>query len=229
MSRILLVQEAHAAAPALLDELHRAGHEVEPVEDGAVALHRMLTSPPELTLLGIDLPLIDGLRILETARNNGDQPIILLTARRQEADLLRGFELGADDYVCTPYSPREVAARIRTVLRRRAQQLRAANRAVPIAIGNPPGTIVLEGQALPLTRREFLLLRALSREPGRVCSRSELLEAAFPYALDTNERTVDVHIKNLRKKLTVVSPAHRWIRSIYGVGFVWDAPASRDH
>ena len=89
MSRILLVQEAHAAAPALLDELHRAGHEVEPVEDGAVALHRMLTSPPELTLLGIDLPLIDGLRILETARNNGDQPIILLTARRQEADLLR--------------------------------------------------------------------------------------------------------------------------------------------
>ena len=143
MSRILLVQERLDAALALLDELQRA--EVEPVEDGAAALHRMLSSPPELTLLGIDLPQIDGLRILETARNSSDQPIIVLTARRQEADLLRGFELGADDYVCTPYSPREVAARIRTVLRRRAHQLRAANRPVPIAIGNPPGTVVLEG------------------------------------------------------------------------------------
>lgn len=229
MSRILVAEEGREVAPMLLAELHRAGHEVEPVADGATALHRILTAPPELTLLGVDLPRIDGLQILEKTRTRSDHPIIMLTARGLEADRLRGLELGADDYVCKPFSPREVVARIHTVLRRHKQRLRAARPPTSILVGDSPGTVVLEGQALSLTRRESLLLQLLVREPGRVFSRSKLLESAFPEALEANERTVDVHIKNLRKKLAAASATRQRIRSIYGVGFVWDAPEAQDH
>ncbi|RSZ40866.1 MULTISPECIES: response regulator transcription factor [unclassified Variovorax] len=228
MSRILLVEEGDDAASMLRDELHRAGHEVEHIDDGAVALHRILTSPPALTLLDVELPHISGLQILEKIRARSDHPIIMLTALAQETDRLRGFELGADDYVCKPFSPREVAVRIHTVLRRYAQRHRIARPAMPITFGAVRGCAILDGHYLPLTRRESLLLRALSQEPGRVLTRSKLLEAAFPEALDVNERVVDTHIKNLRKKLATVSAAHDWIRSVYGVGFAWESQARQD-
>ncbi|RTD83619.1 response regulator [Variovorax atrisoli] len=223
MSRILLVEEGHDAASVLLDELHRAGHETEHIEDGAVALHRILTSPPALTLLDVALRRVDGLQILEKIRARSDHPIIVLTALAQESDRLRGFELGADDYVCKPFFPREVAVRIDTVLRRCAQRQRAQQAYVPITFGTVRGCAILDGHHLPLTRRESLLLRALSSEPGKVMTRSKLLEAAFPEALEVNERVVDTHIKNLRKKLATVSTAHDWIRSVYGVGFAWES------
>jgi len=228
MSRILLVEEGHDAASVLLDELRRAGHETEHIEDGAVALHRILTSPPALTLLDVELPRVSGLQILEKIRARSDHPIIMLTALAQEADRLRGFDLGADDYVCKPFSPREVAVRIGTVLRRYAQRQRVARPGMPITFGAVRGCAILDGHYLPLTRRESLLLRALSREPGKVLTRSKLLEAAFPEALDVNERVVDTHIKNLRKKLATVSAAHDWIRSVYGVGFAWESQARQD-
>jgi two-component system response regulator BaeR len=228
MSRILLVEEGHDAASVLLDELRRAGHETEHIEDGAVALHRILTSPPALTLLDVELPRVSGLQILEKIRARSDHPIIMLTALAQESDRLRGFDLGADDYVCKPFSPREVAVRIDTVLRRCAQRQRVARPGMPITFGAVRGCAILDGHYLPLTRRESLLLRALSREPGKVLTRSKLLEAAFPEALDVNERVVDTHIKNLRKKLATVSAAHDWIRSVYGVGFAWESQARQD-
>lgn len=228
MSRILLVEEGRDAGSLLLDELHRAGHEVEHIDDGAVALHRILTSPPALTLLDVELPHVSGLQILEKIRARSDHPIIMLTALAQETDRLRGFELGADDYVCKPFSPREVAVRIHTVLRRYAQRHRVARPTMPITFGAVRGCAILDGHYLPLTRRESLLLRALSQEPGRVLTRSKLLEAAFPEALDVNERVVDTHIKNLRKKLATVSAAHDWIRSVYGVGFAWESQARQD-
>jgi two-component system response regulator BaeR len=228
MSRILLVEEGHDTATALRDELRRAGHEIEHIEDGAVALHRILTAPPALTLLDVDLPHVSGLQILEKIRARSDHPIIMLTARAGEADRLRGFELGADDYVCKPCSAREVAVRIHVVLRRCAQRTRAARPQAPITFGAVRGCAILEGHYLPLTRRESLLLRALSQEPGRVLTRSKLLEAAFPEALDVNERAVDTHIKNLRKKLATVSAAHDWIRSVYGVGFAWESQARQE-
>ncbi|SOD24677.1 two-component system, OmpR family, response regulator BaeR [Variovorax sp. YR752] len=228
MSRILLVEEGRDAASVLLDELHRAGHEVDHIDDGAVALHRILTSPPALTLLDVQLPHVNGLQILEKIRARSDHPIIMLTALAHEADRLRGFELGADDYVCKPFSPREVAVRIHTVLRRYAQRRIVARPSVPITFGAVRGCAILDGHYLPLTRRESLLLRALSQEPGRVLTRSKLLEAAFPEALDVNERVVDTHIKNLRKKLATVSTEHDWIRSVYGVGFAWESQARQD-
>ena len=229
MSRILVAEEGREVPPMLLAELQRAGHEVEPMVDGAAALHRILSAPPELSLLGIDLPRIDGLQILEKTRTRSDHPIIMLTARGLEADRLRGLELGADDYVCKPFSPREVVARIHTVLRRRRQRLQSVGPAPQILLGDVPGTVVLEGRMLSLTRRESLLLQVLAREPGRVFPRSELLESAFPEALEANERTVDVHIKNLRRKLAAISATRHRIRSIYGVGFVWDAPLDPGH
>jgi two-component system response regulator BaeR len=228
MSRILLVEEGRDAASVLLDELHRAGHEVDHIDDGAVALHRILTSPPALTLLDVQLPHVNGLQILEKIRARSDHPIIMLTALAREADRLRGFELGADDYVCKPFSPREVVVRIHTVLRRYAQRRIVARPSMPITFGAVRGCAILDGHYLPLTRRESLLLRALSQEPGRVLTRSKLLEAAFPEALDVNERVVDTHIKNLRKKLATVSTEHDWIRSVYGVGFAWESQARQD-
>jgi two-component system response regulator BaeR len=228
MSRILLVEEEREAAPALHDELRRAGHEIERIDDGAVALQRILTAPPALTLLDVELPHVSGLQILEKIRARSDHPIIMLTARAGEADRLRGFELGADDYVCKPCSPKEVAVRIHVVLRRYAQRTRVARPQAPVTFGAVRGCAVLDGHHLPLTRRESLLLRALSQEPGRVLTRSKLLEAAFPEALDVNERAVDTHIKNLRKKLATVSAAHDWIRSVYGVGFAWESQARQE-
>jgi len=222
MGRILLAEEGNDTAAVLLEELHRAGHDIEHVEDGAVALQCILTSPPSLTLLDMDLPHVNGLQILDKIRARSDHPIIMLAAHTDEADRLRGFEFGADDYVCKPFSPREVVVRIDAVLRRCAQMRRIAPPQVPISIEVKRGCAILEGHGLPLTRTELLLLRALSQEPGRVLTRSKLLEVAFPEMLDVNERAVDTHIKNLRKKLAAVSATHRWIRSVYGVGFAWE-------
>ena len=220
MARILLVEDArHSSAAVLHDLLHDAGHEVEQIADGAAALERILHAPPALTLLEVALPRIDGLRVLEAVRSLSDHPIIMLTARTREADRLRGLDLGADDYVCKPFSPREVVARVNTVLRRHAQRRHAARPSAAVAFDDAGGGARLEGRPLALTRRELLLLRALSGDPGRVFSRSTLLEAAFPEALEVNERAVDGHIKNLRRKLSAAAPAHDWIRSIYGVGF----------
>jgi two-component system response regulator BaeR len=221
MARILLVEDGRdSSAPLLLGHLQGAGHEVEQVEDGSAALERILSMPPALTLLDIVLPRIDGIQVLETVRSYGNHPIIMLTARAQEADRLLALDLGADDYVCKPFSPREVVARIHTVLRRHAQwRDTAARPSTAVRFDDPRGNACLEGRALRLTRRELLLLRALSRDPGRVFTRSKLLEAAFPEAFDVNERAVDGHIKNLRKKLAAAVPSHEWIRSVYGVGF----------
>ncbi|SDJ67154.1 response regulator [Variovorax sp. OV700] len=222
MSRILLVEKGRDMASLLLEGLQRAGHHVEHIDDGVAALDRILTSPPALTLLDTALPRIDGLRVLEEVRSHSDHPIIVLTARTREADMLRGLELGADDYVCKPFSPREVVARVNTVLRRHAQRRRLATPSPSVAFGDAPGRVQIEGRPAVLTGRELRLLQTLSREPGRVFPRSALLEAAFPDALDVNERAVDGHIKNLRKKLAAASPSHDWIRSIYGVGFVFE-------
>jgi len=222
MSRILLVEKGRDMAAMLLEGLQRAGHQVEHIGDAAQAVDRILTSPPALTLLDTALPRYDGLRVLEKVRPHSDHPIIVLTARTREADRLRGLDLGADDYVCKPFSPREVVARVNMVLRRHAQRHRTAMPSPSVAFGDLSGGVRIEGRPLALTGRELRLLQTLSREPGRVFARSRLLEAAFPEALDVNERAVDGHIKNLRKKLAAVSPSHDWIRSIYGVGFAFE-------
>jgi len=227
MTRIVIVEDEIDIASVVQDYLRHAGYETEHFADGQSALDSIVASPPDLTLLDIMLPRLDGIEVLRRAREHTAHPIIMLTARIEEVDRLLGLELGADDYVCKPFSPRELVARVRAVLRRTAPGPAAG------ASDDAPGLVLddvhwrasLEGTPLNLTRREFGLLQVLSRHPGRIFSRARLLELAYDDTVDVTERAIDSHVKNLRRKLGAVTPEHDWIRSVYGVGFAWEAPA----
>ncbi|GER18056.1 response regulator [Variovorax boronicumulans] len=227
MTRIVIVEDELDIASVVQDYLRHAGYDTEHFADGQSALERIVAAPPDLTLLDIMLPRLDGIEVLRRAREHTAHPIIMLTARIEEVDRLLGLELGADDYVCKPFSPRELVARVRAVLRRTAPAV-----AVQVAPGDAPGLVLddvhwrasLDGTPLNLTRREFGLLQVLSRHPGRIFSRARLLELAYDDTVDVTERAIDSHVKNLRRKLGAVTPAHDWIRSVYGVGFAWEAP-----
>ncbi|GER09080.1 response regulator [Variovorax boronicumulans] len=227
MTRIVIVEDELDIASVVQDYLRHAGYDTEHFADGQSALERIVAAPPDLTLLDIMLPRLDGIEVLRRAREHTAHPIIMLTARIEEVDRLLGLELGADDYVCKPFSPRELVARVRAVLRRTAPAV-----AAQVAPGDAPGLVLddvhwrasLDGTPLNLTRREFGLLQVLSRHPGRIFSRARLLELAYDDTVDVTERAIDSHVKNLRRKLGAVTPAHDWIRSVYGVGFAWEAP-----
>ena len=223
-ARILLVEDETDMAAIVIDYLRHAGYEVEHIRHGREALDRMLRSPPDLTVLDIMLPGLDGLDILRQFRPHSASPVILLTARVEEMDRLLGLELGADDYICKPFAPREVVARVKAVLRRSAGPGPAQQR---LTLLPEQGRAMLNGSVLPLTKRELTLLQALMRQPGRLYSRAQLLELACADTLDVNERAIDSHIKNLRKKLKAASGDDTdWIRSVYGVGFALDPAAS---
>lgn len=226
--RILIVEDEPDIAAIVVDYLRHAGYAVEHLADGREALASMVAAPPDLTLLDIMLPGLDGLAVLRGARQHTQHPIILLTARVEEVDRLIGLELGADDYICKPFSPREVVARAKAVLRRTAQQGSAATgNPGPLALDAAHWQATLHGAPLGLTRREFRLLQVLARQPGRIFSRAQLLDQAYDDTLDVNERAIDSHIKNLRKKLKAASgDGSSWIRSVYGVGFALDPSAA---
>ena len=231
MTRIVIVEDETDIASVVQDYLRHAGYETTHFTDGQSALEGIVAAPPDLTLLDIMLPRLDGIEVLRRAREHTTHPIIMLTARIEEVDRLLGLELGADDYVCKPFSPRELVARVRAVLRRTAGPASGAQGSASADEG--PGLVLddvhwrasLEGAPLNLTRREFGLLQVLSRHPGRIFSRARLLELAYDDTVDVTERAIDSHVKNLRRKLGAVTPAHDWIRSVYGVGFAWEAPA----
>ena len=229
--RILVVEDEPDIAAIVVDYPRHAGYAVEHQAEGRAALASMLTTPPDLTLLDIMLPGMDGLEILRQARRHTQHPIIMLTARVEEVDRLIGLELGADDYICKPFSPREVVARVKAVLRRTATPdaetpaLGSAT-APALQMSDDLWQATLHGVALGLTRREFRLLKVLARQPGRIFSRAQLLDQAYDDTLDVNERAIDSHIKNLRKKLKAASTdGSDWIRSVYGVGFALDPTA----
>ena len=219
MNRIFVVEDEHDIASVLVDYLRAGGMAPQRFADGEQALHAALADPPDLVLLDVMLPGRSGLEVLRALRLQGNQPVILLTARVEEVDRLLGLELGADDYICKPFSPREVVARVKAVLRR----------AVPAAPGTGllldemQGTATLARQKLALTRKEFQLLAVLARRPGRIFSRPQLLELVYPDAPDTSERVLDSHVKNLRRKLSAARGDHEWVRSVYGVGFSFEA------
>ncbi|BEP96477.1 two-component system response regulator BaeR [Acidovorax sp. A79] len=227
--RILVVEDEPDIAAIVVDYLRHAGYTVEHQAEGRAALASLLAAPPDLTLLDIMLPGMDGLSILRQARRHTQHPIIMLTARVEEVDRLIGLELGADDYICKPFSPREVVARARAVLRRTA----AAQEPPPAAgsalvLDESHWQATLHGTPLGLTRREFRLLQVLARQRGRIFSRAQLLDQAYDDTLDVNERAIDSHIKNLRRKLKAASgDGCDWIRSVYGVGFALE-PAAAD-
>lgn len=225
--RILVVEDEPDIAAIVVDYLRHAGYTVEHQAEGHAALASITTAPPDLTLLDIMLPGMDGLTILRQARRHTQHPIIMLTARVEEVDRLIGLELGADDYICKPFSPREVVARVKAVLRRTAPEAsHPATSAAALVLDEGQWQAALHGSPLGLTRREFKLLQVLARQRGRIFSRAQLLDQAYDDTLDVNERAIDSHIKNLRKKLKAASgDGCDWIRSVYGVGFALDPTA----
>ncbi len=222
--RILVVEDETDLAQILVDYLKRDGFVATAIADGQEAMAELRRAPPDLLLLDLMLPGMDGLSILRELRKTTALPVILVTAKVEEIDRLIGLELGADDYVCKPYSPREVVARVKTVLRR-IQPVQAAAPATggsTIEIDATAWQASINGQRLDLTPKEFLLLQVLAAKPGRVFSRGQLLDAIYEDKLDVSERAVDSHMKNLRKKLAQALPDAEPIRSIYGVGFVYE-------
>ena len=200
--------------------LNRDGYKVLRAYDGVEALRLARESHPDLIVLDLMLPGIDGLEVCRTLRDESDVPIIMLTARTTDQDKLTGLGLGADDYVTKPFSPRELAARVRAVLRRLPGERGPAEvRRGELVLNFFKHEAFLAGKPLNLTSVEFKLLGVLAKEPGRVFSRAQLIDRALGYDFEGFDRTIDVHILNLRRKLEP-DPSHpRYIKTVYGAGY----------
>jgi two-component system response regulator BaeR len=219
---ILMIEDELALAEIASDYLLQADMKVDMLSNGAEAVEKILSSKPDLVILDLMLPGKDGLTICREVRHQSDVPIIMVTAKVEEIDRLIGLELGADDYICKPYSPRELVARVKTILRRvDRQSVSVTDQPARLVVDPQRWTATLDGIPLELTRREFCLLEILHRRAGRVYSRTQLLDLAFPDDSEIIDRTIDSHIKNIRSK---IKAAADWepIRSVYGIGYAFD-------
>jgi len=218
---ILVVDDEPEIVRLVRAYLEEAGFRVVTASDGQEALYVARHEKPDLVVLDVLMPRMDGLEFTRRIRSERNIPIVMLTARAEEADRIIGLELGADDYVTKPFSPREVVARVRAVLRR-AQALPESPQALhagPLTLDRATHTVTASGQPVDLTPTEFGILETLMITPGRVFTRAELLEAVQGIAFEAYERTVDVHVKNLRRKLEP-DPAHpRYVLTVRGVGY----------
>jgi DNA-binding response OmpR family regulator len=206
------------------DYLEHSGFRVLTAADGPAALRTTRTVRPDLVVLDLGLPGLDGLDVARELRREGPLPIIMLTARAEEADRVAGLELGADDYVTKPFSPRELVARVRAVLRRSgaatgldAQGVVRVGDEVELDLGRLRARF--GARAVALTRTEFQLLTTLAREPGRVFTRAQLLDAVHGVAVESYERAIDAHVKNLRRKIEPDPAAPRYLLTVFGVGY----------
>jgi two-component system response regulator BaeR len=215
LETILIVEDEPKLAALEADYLAAAGYATHRIEDGLQVVPWVRANAPDLVLLDLMLPGRDGLEICRELRAFTDVPVVMVTAKVEEIDRLVGLEAGADDYVCKPFSLRELVARVKAILRRP----RGAQRAAGLALDEPRHVAALDGKALELTPVEFRLLAMLAEAPGKVFSRSTLLERLYPDHRVVTDRTVDTHIKNLRKKINEIRPGGDPIPSIYGVGY----------
>ncbi|TXH65080.1 MAG: response regulator [Lysobacteraceae bacterium] len=222
-TEILIVEDEPKLAELLRDYLKAAGYAAAILDDGAHALARIRERAPAAVLLDLMLPGMDGLRVCREVRAFSSVPILMITARVEEIDRLLGLELGADDYICKPFGPREVVARVKAVLRR--AQPAELNAPPPLRLDEERLEARLHGVALNLTPVEFRLLQALHARPGRVMSRANLIDALYLDHRVVSDRTVDSHIKNLRRKIADAGGGIDPIVSVYGMGYKidWDA------
>jgi two-component system, OmpR family, response regulator BaeR len=221
--RVMVVEDDPKIAQLLVDYLRNDGFVVDAVSDGAVALESLKRAVPAALVLDLMLPGLDGLSLCREVRRFSDVPILMLTARIDEVDRLLGLDSGADDYVCKPFSPREVMARVRALVRRAEGRLTGAE--MPWRIDDEALRIHWRGQVVPLTPLEFRMLRPLLMHPGRVYSRVQLLDTVHSDWRDVSDRAVDSHVKNMRRKLLAIDPGFDGLSSVYGVGYRFDAPA----
>lgn len=220
-TNILIVEDEPSVAELLYDYLKASHYSPHIIDNGMEVKPWVRRHNPALILLDIMLPGLDGVAVCRELRTFSTVPIIMTTARVDEVDRLLGLELGADDYVCKPYSPREVVARVKAVLRRteNGEQDRAAN---PITIDEAGYRVLLKDKNLNLTAVEFQLFVTLYAQPGRIFSRDQLIDTIYPDRRIVNDRTIDSHIKKLRIKISNIQPGFELIHSVYGVGYKYE-------
>lgn len=215
MSQILLVEDEPKLAALVGDYLRAGGYRVDHLADGLAVIPAIRQGQYELVLLDLMLPGRDGLDICRELRSFTQMPLIMMTARVDEIDRLLGLELGADDYICKPFSPRELVARVKAVLRRSGQQ----GPGMGLELDAGMFQARYKGVSLELTPVEFRMLAALAARPGQVLSRDQLMNHIYQDHRVVADRTVDSHVKNLRRKLTAITPGQDPLRSVYGVGY----------
>ena len=221
MKKVLVVEDELKIARLVRDYLHQAGFAVLEAADGPSALALARQEKPDMVLLDLGLPGMDGLDVTRRLRATSAVPIIMLTARTEETDRVVGLELGADDYVIKPFSPKELVARIRAVLRRAEATLGGGEtiRAGDLVMDLPRMRVTVAGQEVDLTATEFELLATLARQPGRVYTRAQLLDDLHGVSFEAYERSVDAHVKNLRRKIEPDPRRPRYLLTVYGVGY----------
>ena len=223
MKTILVVDDEPKITQLVRDYLERAGFGVLIAHDGKSALSHAKTDKPDMIVLDLGLPQMDGLDFTREFRKTSNAPIIMLTARSEETDKLIGLELGADDYMTKPFSPKELVARVRVVFRRIENATTSTDdiiRAADLTLDVPRLRVTSSGRSLEeLTPTEFELLATLARQPGRVFSRAQLLDAIHGVAFESYERAVDAHIKNIRRKIEATPGEPKYILTVYGVGY----------
>jgi DNA-binding response OmpR family regulator len=221
-ARLLVAEDDRKQAELIRRYLERDGHSVFLVHEGRAAIDECRRRRPDLAVLDVMMPRVDGLDVCRVLRADGDMPIILLTARSTEDDVLLGLDLGADDYVTKPFSPRELVARIRTVLRR-TQPARSAAFAVhrvgELEVDTGRHLVAMRGAPVDCTPAEFKIVECLAAEPGRAFTRQRLLEVAFGFDHYALDRTIDVHVMNLRKKIEIDPSKPQYLVTVYGVGY----------
>ena len=221
MKQILVVDDEPRIAEICRDYLERAGFKVTIAGNGADALTLARTAQPDLVVLDLGLPKMDGLDVTRALRKHTNVPIIMLTARVEESDKLIGLELGADDYLTKPFSPKELVARVRAVFRRtdiapgRSDIVRAAD----VTLDVPRMRVKVRQRVIELTSTEFELLAMMMRQPGRVFTRGQLLDAVRGEDMESLDRVIDAHVKNLRRKLEPDPRNPRYVLTVYGVGY----------
>jgi len=222
MKTVLVVDDEPKIAQLARDYLERAGFAVLVAGDGRSALQAIRTRRPDLVVLDLGLPEMDGLDLTRAARETSAVPIVMLTARDDELDKLLGLELGADDYITKPFSPRELVARVRAVLRRTERSAEPETDRVvagDITLDAAKLSATVAGRAVDLTPTEFSLLLTMARQPGRVFTRSQLLDAVRGVAFESYERAIDAHVKNLRRKIEPAPHQPRYVLTVYGMGY----------
>ncbi len=223
MKTILVVDDEPKIIQIARDYLEHAGLQVLSAPDGEAALALARTAHPDLVILDLGLPGMDGLDVVRLLRKESSVPLIMLTARGEETDKLVGLELGADDYITKPFSPKELVARVRAVLRRTDASLANANadiiHAADITLDVPRMQVTVGEHPVELTPTEFELLATLTRQPGRIFTRAQLLDAIHGVAFESYERAIDAHIKNIRRKIEPNPREPRYLLMVYGVGY----------
>jgi two-component system response regulator BaeR len=227
-TEILIIEDEPDLASLIADYVHASGYQSLVIANGQSALEQIQLRVPDLIVLDLMLPGLDGISLCKAVRAFSQVPIIMVTAKVEEIDRLLGLEIGADDYLCKPFSPRELMARIKVILRRvstTATTAVTANQSEKqnvVHIDTAAFQIYLHQQLLELTRSEFLLLQHFIAHPGQVFSRSQLLDFVTQDNLDVTDRAIDSHVKNIRKKIAQIRPDDNPIHAIYGLGYRFD-------